>query len=218
MLIIKPIVLSLSLFIVTFSTIAQDVTYKPGFYISNVQDTIHGFIHVNQKMINPHVFKFKSNLDDKDFMEISFVDNKIISTGNENYAIWYGTRGMSYISPNDFLLTDLDSFRTETIALKQIYKGKRFSLFYFKDVTEHFFIGQGNDIQELKISYRYLTSWESKNYLINQPTYFKIATFQNQLMALLGEELTKSKKNYIESCTYERNPLIRTIKKMESPK
>ena len=215
---LRQLVLIFLLISLSPGSYAQDLKFKAGYYITNRQDTVRGYFHVDDKLTKPYMFKFKNELDSKEYDEIFFAGYSEVLIGKELLVPWYGTRGMSYISSIDYVLMDIDKVKTETIPIKQIYKGSRFSLYHFYDVTNHYFIGDGNEIQELIISYRYPTISEKALYLQNPPSYIKIATFQNQLMALLGADLTKKIKNYIESCTYERNPLIKALKKMENLK
>lgn len=210
------IVLCFCVFLNTLS-FAQN-KFKPGYYVTNRYDTVKGFLFLNNKISRPYIFNYKPVSSDSDFSEIRFSGLQSVLIGKDLYIPWYGKRGLGYIKKMDFVLVDIDKTVTETIPVKRIYKGKRFSLFHFYDVRDHYFLEEDGEMEALIISYRYLTSNERYQYLVKPPLYMTLATYQNQLIARMGQSLTKRQKNFIESCAYERSSLIKALKLMEHKK
>lgn len=99
--------------------------------------------------------------------------------------------------------------------MKLIYSGKYLTLYHFYDMIDHFFVGYDNTIQELSISYRYLSSWERLKYTINPPSYFITPGYRYQLISMLKDKIPKKLTYHIESCEFEAITLTRLFRKLD---
>ena len=201
-------------FLVNQNCMSQNSNYTAGFYVNQQGDSINEYFSANKNNMLSDL-KFKTSLQESNHVNISFDTCKVLSFGKSLYINWYGRRGMAYISKFDFRIINIDSFRTEIIPLKLIFKGNHLSLYYYWDVTDHFFMGLNDSIEELSISYRYLTDWEKLQYSINPPTYFINAIYQYQIISRMLNRLTTKQKYLVESCEYDVMDLTRLFKKLD---
>ena len=211
-------VLKIFLFLFFFNCqcFSQESTYKQGYYTTHTGDTVNGYFSAKEKNLKKGV-RFRNNLTEKKFIQLSLDDVNAISFGKKNYLNWYGKRGITYVRKFDFEIMNIDSSVTERIVLKLIYKGVNLSLYHFFDLSDHFFIGHNNTVQELSISYRYLTSIEKKNYPnpINAPNYFITPVFRDQILSIFNNKLAKRQRLLIENCLYESLPLVRLFNQLD---
>ncbi|MES2647777.1 MAG: hypothetical protein V4717_12920 [Bacteroidota bacterium] len=209
------IAFNLCLFIfVSTNCLSKDIKYVPGFYIGNNGDTVNGFFQVKDYNL-PTIIKFKKDLLQEEGTWLSVDTCKALVVNQEAYVVWYGKRGMCYINQMDLNLVNIDSFRTERIPLKLIYHGNALSLYLYHDVTDHFFVGTGEAIHELSISYRYLTDWEKLRFRVKPPTYLITPTFHSQLIDLMGETLTNKQSHLIEVSQYDSYSLMKLFRKLD---
>lgn len=194
--------------------VSQDINYKAGYYITLQGDTIKGFILVKGNNILNDV-NFKNSKSDKNVNLVSLDSCNAISIGKSKYINWYGRRSMTYVTKFDFQIKNVDSFLTQRIPLKLIYSGKYLTLYHYYDIMDHFFVGYKSDIQELSISYRYLSSWERLKYTINPPSYFITPGYRYQLIAMLKDKIPKKLTYHIESCEFEAITLTRLFRKLD---
>ena len=192
---------------------SQDSKYIPGFYVNQNGDTVSGYFYTKDKSALSNL-KIKRDLSEKTSHTISFDTCKVLSFGNDTYFNWYGKRGMAYISKFNFEIINIDSFVTEKIPLKLLYHGSYLSLYHYHDVTDHYFVGSTNSVEELSISYRYITDWEKMRYSINPPTYFINPIYRDQIITLMSDKLTRKQKYLVESCEFDAISLIRLFKKV----
>lgn len=104
--------------------VCQSKEFLAGNYVNNNGDTVTGFISLNEK--GARGFKFKINIDGQETL-LAFNECKSITTGENFYVMWHGTRKLTHLSKN-LMLNNSEEIVTELIPLKRIYYGKRISL------------------------------------------------------------------------------------------
>lgn len=213
MLIKKNLLLFSFCFHTLFSTICISQTngFVAGYYINQKGDTVAGFGYLKADEI-PVFFRFKRQLSDDVFSNISYDSCKLLYLADEVYVIWNGKRSMTYVDKYDFTIKNIDSTVKSFIPLKLIYKGSPLSLYHFHDVKDHFFLGDGEAIEELAISYRYLTDWEKRLHVRNTPAYFISPFFRNQIISKFESGLSRKQMNILENTDYKKNSLIKLFK------
>lgn len=210
----NSVLLVILFFLGNQACMSQNNTYAEGFYVNHQNDTIKGFFLPNKHNILSDL-KFKSDLNDSSYSSISFDTCKVLSFNKNFYKSWYGKRSMVYIDKFDFSIVNSDSFKTEMIPLKLIYRGTYLSLYYYSDVTDHFFMGLDESVQELLIFYRYSTSLEKLQNPKNPPTYFTNPVYRYQIIAAMPASLTMRQRLFIENSEYGITDLIRLFKKID---
>lgn len=189
---------------------SQEHNFTSGFYVNQNGDTVKGYLSVDKKG-SPTTFSFKKELQDANAENISFENCKGMLFNEESKTYWFGKRSMMYVDPFSMRIENIDSFKTELIALKLLYSGPKLSLFFFDDKVDHYFVGHDGQIEELEVTYRYTTEWEKSAYNVNPPTYFVNLLFRNQILGIIGEP-TKKQMNFLENCKYEKWDLIKMCK------
>lgn len=202
-------------FLINHDCMSQKNNYVAGFYVNQKGDSVNGYFSINKNDALSN-FKFKSRLQESSHLNISFDTCKTLSFGKNYYINWFGKRGMAFISKFEFTIINIDSFRTEKIPLKLIFKGNHLSLYYYRDVTDHFFMSLDNSIEELSISYKYLTDWEKLHYTVNLPTYLITPLYRYQIIARMSDKLTTKQKYLVESCEYDVMDLTRLFRKLDN--
>ncbi len=201
-------------FVINSNCISQNNNYVAGYFLNQKGDTIKGYF-LAEKNNQLADLKFKKNIKESSFLNISFDTCQAVSFEGFSYLNWYGKRSMTYISNSDLMIVNQDSIKTEMIPLKLIYNGKHLSLYYYSDVTDHFFMGVDGVIEELAIYYRYSTDWEKRRYTINPPTYFISPNYRYQILKAIANTLSKKKKYLIENCKFNIVDLKNLFKKID---
>jgi hypothetical protein len=210
---------SLTALVFIFSTqccMSQEADFEAGFYINHRHDTVKGFLAV-KKSGPGNAFGYKPAAGSRLVHIISSDSCMEISAGDVYYVNWFGTRNMSYIDKFDFTIKNQDSVITALIPLKLLYRGSPLSLFYFRDIIDHYFVQSENKIEELSISYRYLTTWEKTNYLANPstPSYYTNAYYRDQIKSLMKNILTRKQKNIIDNASFDQRALMSLFKTID---
>lgn len=206
--------------LISNTCIAQNKSFSPGYYIDQRGDTIKGFISMNDKDTTSVIFKFKTQLQDANAIIIPFDSSKSVFFKDELYVIWHGKKWMEYVDKFNFDIINPGKSITATIPLKLLYKGSRLSLYYYFDVKDHFFIDDGNSMDELLVKYRYISDWEKTQDLnrINLPTYFSSPLYQYQIIAKMGDQLKRKQKFLIEATEYETRAMLTLFKALDRSK
>ncbi|MBS1511489.1 MAG: hypothetical protein JST86_11650 [Bacteroidetes bacterium] len=161
------------------------------------------------------VFLFKKAITDNNSDTLNTANSKRIFTGGETYACWNGTIRMTYIDKIDMDIKNAGKFTTGTFPLQLIFEGNQLSLYKYYDLFDHFFIQAGDSITELYSTYRYTTEWEKSTYISNPPTYAINPVYRDQILAIVGYQLTKKQFILIESLEYDKRSLVKLLKAFE---
>lgn len=210
-------ILFLCIALSSITAFSQKGKFNPGFYISQKGDTINGLIALNFKSAESF-FNFKSQTEETNFKPISLDTCKMVSVGKESFVSWFGPRGMTYIDKFEFTIVNPDSTIIARIPLRQLYQGKRISLYYFRDIMDHFFIGKGGIIQELAVKFRNVTDFEKLQFMYqrNPPTYFSIPVYRDQIRDLIADKLSRAKNDLVESTEFDKRSLMKLFKKLDA--
>jgi len=187
--------------------------FKEGYYISKDSDTIPGFITGSLKNDN-RLIKFKNNIYEEPRIIsidtiISFVYGKV------EYVSWYGKRRMTHPDKIDFTIKNFDSSsKEEWIPLQTLLKGKLISLYFYEDIKEHFFAGNGSEIQELMITYRDPQEAEKYKPQRQMPTYITLPVFRQQLHRTLQGNLSEKLVSLLYITDYNKRSLLNFFKRV----
>jgi hypothetical protein len=198
-----------------FKTGFAQESFVPGWYVTFNSDTVKGYIFIGRE--KPFTsFQYKNSSGSQNRINISLDSCKMVSYENETIENWLVSRDMSYIDNFNFDIINSDSVITAAIPLKQLYKGPKLSLYYYNDIKDHFFVYDGKYMQELSLTYRYLTDFEKMQYTRNVPRYYVNTVYKNQLRALMEFNLTKKQKIILEHAEYKKADLIQLFKSLNS--
>lgn len=202
------------LFTVKATCFAQKDNYVAGGYVTLQGDSVKGAVSV---LPNTRLFRFKSESPGHESGIISIDTIKSIQAGKENYAVWYGTRTVTYVDPIEMDIKNIDSSRTEYLLLRQEYSGKKFQLYSYTDETDRFFIGYDGKLEELLMKYRYFTAREYDDNMIlpNMPKYTSMPIFRDQTIAIMAGVVTGKQRQLINTTQYNRHNLSRMLKALE---
>lgn len=186
--------------------------WKEGFYTTLQGDTVKGYILLGEKE-EFSAIKFKAAKEDEKYANISIANCKSIGFKDKNYLVWTGKRSMVALSKFDFDLINIDSFRTETIPLLLLYKGKLASLYLYNDVRDHYFIEKDGKMDELLINYSRIDVLEALTHRTGSvPKYVSTPIYRDQLMYIFKDSMTRKKQNHIAVLLYEYSGMMSIIK------
>ena len=125
--------------------------YKPGYLVNLKNDTLKGFIDYREWEKNPTSFNFKNTTDSKEPTKYSVINaaafgiNNLISYQRSIVDVSMGNVEVSSLSAG------IDStYKTDTVFLKVITRGKYVSLFYFTDALKTRFYIEDKKTQQVK--------------------------------------------------------------------
>ncbi len=195
---------------------AQKPKFLPGYYITHKGDTINGFGFIeNRDKIRS--FDFKPDPDSVNHTRIAALDCKEVTFGKDSYETWYGKRSLEYVNGNDlYTVYHQGEFATDSICIVSIYQGRGFALYQYQgNEKKNFFIKVNNSIDELTISYVYLT--DELNGINHQlGMYFKKKTYQSQIYSLLNSRInTKKKFDLLWATEFDRHSLLKLFRKID---
>lgn len=194
---------------------AQGKGFNSGYYVTLSDDTLHGYISFETKK-EMNSFFYKPTSVDKEFQVVKIDSCKSVATAQAAYYIYTVKRSMEYIDKFTYTIMNKDSMVTAAIPLKLLFSGSRFSLFHYEDIRPHFFFYNGNEMQELAISYRYLTEGEIIQLkLYNLPKYIINKDYHRQIVAALDYQITQKQWDMIQETEYEEKPMIRLFRSLD---
>lgn len=194
---------------------AQQNDFVKGWYITQQNDTLKGFV-ATEKKENFTSFYFKPAAKGV-VTEIPVMQVKMLNMDDQVYKIWFGKRNMEYIDRVDLSLIRNDGvFFSDTIVLKCIYAGQYFYLYNYKDEKDHYFIETRDYIDELLITYDYLTYWERLSMRSYQfPAYWVHNTYKSQIIAMFGEKLDRRTNALLDRTELSKNSLLRLCRLLD---
>ena len=211
---IKAYRLILPFLLVPFLLSAQS-SFKPGLVVTLKGDTLHGIINYSDWQNNPSGISFKSSSNNS---TTRFTANDItyfsVSAGYlAEYRRYAGPLSMNNININYLPVGRDTSFRTDTVFLKVVQKGKNLVLYSYSDnFKTRFFIAANLNEQPSELIYGiYYNSLESTP----ERTVYE-NTWQKQLYQL-GEKLnimTEAFKTSIERAQFREDDILRITSKL----
>jgi hypothetical protein len=126
---------------------------KQGYILTDSGDSLSGYIFRDKKKTK-HIFLFKSSSSSSEKDSFSIQDCKGFGFFKPvlNYERWIVSMDMSWMD-KDFNLMNVDSVKTDTVFLENIYGGSRISLYHYKDVKDHYFVKFNGVVEELILRY-----------------------------------------------------------------
>lgn len=204
--------LSLNLaFLFFFSILAKTQTYLPGFSITKSGDTIKGYIEYSGGAINPAKIQFKKTLLDTKVEELTVENSREISIGGVDIfravpvKISMDTRVYSALSVGED-----NTYKDETVFLKQLASGPRLTLYLFKDkLKERYYISMvGKAPTELiyKVYYD-----QSKQNQIKEDKFYQRQLFLEGLNAGLDRETLDRRLSKVSYATSDIKSIVNLI-------
>jgi hypothetical protein len=173
----KRILLSVILFLIFQATFSQD-NYLSGFVIQLNGDTLKGFIDYRNWEKNPNKISFKEKMTDKK-IDYHPLEIKEFSVSDDKYEGAVVKTELSPLNVSD-LTTDEDlKFKTDTIFLQTIIKGKKCLYFYHDKSGKNQFYIKNDTVFELLVYKKYISEIngmklieENKIYISQLKNYF----------------------------------------------
>ena len=195
-------------------TSSQSKKFHPGFYVNLNGEKLNGYIWINKDRSG--AFQFLNELNSTS-SAIPYDSCKLISSKEGTFDVFLVTRSRTFINKSDYTIVNQDSSSTSSIPLKLLYRTSRFSLYQYENKEmQNFFVFDGNEIQELRIKYRYLTDWERSKYYLNLPKYQTDPQYRLQIITLMNYQLTKKQRDLIELTEYDAKSLTALLKALDT--
>ncbi len=198
-----------------FSVSAQKKGFQQGSYVTNLGDTMRGYIYLPE---SGQSLQYKKLQSAREITDVPIDDLKTLVVNNNSYRLWYGRRSVTWLDPIEMEIKNVDSFRTEVLMLKPVYEGSKYSLYEYIDETERFFIGYAGVVEELEMTYRKRSEKEYRDMslMFNRPRYSVYAIYRLQLMEILGGKVTEYERYQIDHTEYNVQHLKKLIREMET--
>lgn len=194
---------------------AQQKNYAPGWFVTLRNDTLKGFIATGKKD-NFSSFDFKTTMTAPG-SKVWMNNVKSLTVDDQLYISWFGQRCMEYIDKVDLSLIRNDGvYRADSIVLKRLYAGHDFSLFYYKDEKDHFFIETCDYIDELLVTYDYLSYWDKLRIRGFQfPAYYVNNIYRSQITARFSERLDHKTNALLSRTQLDKYSLLRLFRTLD---
>lgn len=182
--------------------------YQSGYVVTSNKDTLKGFIDYKERRINPSSFSFKPSLNDQ------------AKTYSLKDCSAYGIKGMEYferytvkISMNDVSISNLpigldSAYRTDTVFLRVLQKGKNVTLFSYVDgLKERFYImDKDNEVPEELIKHLFLNPE-------NTSSVVTVSKYLRQLLAIRRKftTVTTEEEEKIGKVDYMKRDLMKVV-------
>lgn len=212
----RKIIILIAMSFYSLTALCQKNNFQPGYYVTFSGDTVKGFGKINTAK-NKVELEFKGDIASNDIVRFMGIGCREMSFGKDTYITWQGKRSLEYIDKVDLsLIRNNDSYSSEKISLKLLYKGSNFALYQYQGEKDQFFMQINNSIEELILSYDYLTFQEKTQYRGNQlPAYHVMKTYQSQIYAALSDRISKKLNALVFQTEYDRFSLVKLFKKID---
>jgi hypothetical protein len=209
----KLLILILTLPVIS---IAQS-NYKPGLVVNLKGDTVHGFIDLRDWAANPETISFKTSLGDPAAQSFTVADISFFTAAN---TVTY-QRFTCSISMNDINTQNLGTvrdttFRTGTVFLQVLQKGKNVALYSYTDrLKTRYYIGEAPGYSPTELIYRVYSTGgatDRNGNTVNENTY------QKQLFAIAAKynALDNDLTNLLQSANYNYPNLLDAVSKINN--
>jgi hypothetical protein len=223
-------VLFLVLILSGTASIAQN-RHAPGYIVLDNGDTLTGYIQLKGYYTAPDRVYYSKDAASKG-IEYTVDNCRAFGTRDELYQRWTVKMDMSTMHELDFVIHNEGSTITDTVFLKQVYKGNTLALFkYFRgnehsilqDAKEkmHFFLFDGGQMQELVIKYK--NPIRDQTFVTRTSIYTgdlvkrKVHCFYRaQLSAYLDIASEPRLKKKIDELVYDEKNLVKIISAIDS--
>ena len=182
--------------------------YQSGYVVTSNKDTLRGFIDYKERRINPSSFSFKPTLNDH------------AKTYSLKDCSAYGIKGMEYferytvkISMNDVMISNLpigldSAYRTDTVFLRVVQKGKNVTMFSYVDgLKERFYImDKDNEVPEELVRHLFLNPE-------NNSSVVTVSKYLRQLLAVRRKftTVTTEEEEKIGKVDYTKRDLMKVV-------
>jgi hypothetical protein len=200
------------LFLLPLFSLAQS-NYKAGYVVTLKGDTLHGFIDYQGWDSNPTTVSFKAAVSDRIPRKLSTADLSYFSiTGLDAYQKYTGTVSMDVTDYNHLNSGKDTSFKTATVFLQVLQKGKNVTLYsYTDDIKTRFYIGDAPDFIPAELAYRLYKDFQKGGTTTDN-------TYQKQLFSLankynaLDDNLTRE----LETADYRKPDLLPIVSRINN--
>lgn len=183
---------------------------KKGYIVLNNGDSLHGWINYYNWERNPSTIKFTKDSTSNVFTSFGKNDIRYVQVNNlDRYLKAVVVKDTRPVQMDELLLSDNDSFITDTVLLRVLVKGSKFDLYELNDSKPHFYIKEnGRDFKELSYSVR----------LSDDNTAMKINRgYINELKSYLSNQLISSNLiNKINEADYKEKDLAAIVTEMNN--
>jgi len=201
----------------------------PGYIILNEGDTLRGEVQLKQGYPGaPRIVGF-AGTESAAPANFSVDECKGFCIGNNVYQRATVTMDMSHLANIDLIILNEDILQTQTVFLRQLFKGKYFTLLHYYDgdeegffqhsnIKRHFFINNGDSTMELVMKYQYASrkdrglNVERGSWAIRQVR----PIFRDQLKLYYDWMNDRRLRKKIDASLYREDHLIKIIKEIDS--
>jgi hypothetical protein len=200
--------LFLTLFLPLFS-LAQN--YQPGVVVNLKGDTMHGFINYGEWENSPQNISFKHELAGAPVkLTVNDIKYFSISVGHlAEYERYEGPVSTDITEINHLSVGRDSSFKTDTVFLKVLQKGKNLMIFSYSDDTKiRYFISANSVEKPVELIFRIYYNSEYGNGQ-NRTSYENIYKSQLYDAAKKSNVMTEALKNQIKNAAYTQDDILK---------
>jgi hypothetical protein len=194
---------TLSVVVLLFCSVllfAQSSIYKPGLVVDNKGDTLKGWIDYGNWLHSPRKINFKTESSNTLVVKYTTGDLSYFEiTGLDAYKKAIVTKDMRPVAVTDITPETMDSTETDTVFLRALVKGMKYSLYEFIDFKEHYYL-QESDKEPMELSYK---------------LYMEVAAAQVEELFIFRDQLKEiAAKNNLPSLQWDIDHARYTEKKL----
>ncbi|MFZ9387357.1 MAG: hypothetical protein ACO25B_05700 [Chitinophagaceae bacterium] len=125
-------------------------------------------------------------------------------------------RNLEYLDPYNFQIRNIDSTAIQEIPLRQLYSGRKLSLFTYFEKTPFFFLYDGKQMIQLVQKYRYLTTTERMFDYERGRMIHITDVFRNQLAQYYNFMEDPKLRYILDNAQYDETSLRKLISRMDN--
>jgi len=135
---------------------SAQTNYLPGYVVTLNGDTLKGFIDIQNWDFNPEKVSFKPTINAADSKSFSVNDINFFSVGKlVSYERYDGPVSLDVTNISHLATSRSTKFKTATVFLKILQKGKNVALFSFTDdIKTRFYIGEAPEYKPIELEFR----------------------------------------------------------------
>ncbi|MDR3715070.1 MAG: hypothetical protein P4L51_19825 [Puia sp.] len=195
-------ILSFIVLLIYSSSLLSQNNYRPGLIVKSNGDTVRGTIDYGNRYRNPYTIRFKA--DPPGSPELKYTPKELSyfeASGLDAYKTAIISKDMRPVEPAEINRDTRDTVETDTVFLRVLVAGRKYSLYRFTDFKNHFYFQVANGR---------LTELTYKVYLdaTGDP---QVLTYREALMEIAVENNMSSLRHDIDWAGYSEKYLSRVV-------
>lgn len=196
---------------------AQRGKFLDGFIVTKKGDTLHGQVNWIRHNWTESGLYYRKN-ESESPRHYSWSELSLANNLEENECVRVVTllRNLEYLDPYNFQIRNIDSTTIQEIPLRQLYSGRKLSLFTYFEKTPFFFLYDGKQMIQLVQKYRYLTTTERMFDYERGRMIHITDVFRNQLAQYYNFMEDPKLRYILDNAQYDETSLRKLISRMDN--